>query len=639
METRNHDWSIGAPAALGGGVVLALVLLLVPCPAFAESGPKPPFDGRSSDNGQETAPSQRLRRTAASEKPLFVEVAKESGLDFRHVSGKLGELFYHEIMGGGCAFLDYDNDGDADVYLVQGHPIPKDFDYAAALPAPEKAGAYRDRLFRNDLGDASGDKRRLAFVDVTEKSGIAATGYGMGVAAGDVDNDGWIDLYVTNYGPDQLWRNDGGGADGIVTFSDVTKEAGVTGALFSVSASFLDFNRDGWLDLYVANYIDYRHLGRKQCRHPSGAPDYCAPSAYRHQPDQLYRNRGDGTFEDVSEALGIGRVRRSSLGVVAVDVNADGWLDVYVGNDMAENLLWINDRGRSFTDEALLRGAALSGSGRAEASMGVDGGDFDGDGDEDLLAAHMNKETNTLYLNLGDGFFDDRSAASGIGRPGWRHTTYAPAWLDYDNDGLLDLLTVNGGMVLFNNVASPDDPNPLADPNQLFRNLGGGRFAEVTAAAGPALELWESGRGVATGDVDNDGDADVLLTNNDGPVRLLRNQVGSESPWLGLRLVDPKAQRDLLGAYVEIVRAQAPPIVRRVATDGSYGSAKDPRVLVGLGAAPKVTAVRVRWPDGTLEEFRDLPLGAYTVVKQGSGREPQGPSLLRIEKNEPSPAP
>ncbi len=607
METRNHERSLGAPSAVCVGLVLGLIAPLAPWPTLAQSG------------------------------PLFDEVAKESGLDFRHVSGKLGELFYHEIMGGGCALVDYDNDGDLDVYLVQGHPIPKDFDYTAALPAPETAGDYRDRLFRNDLGGAAG-KRRLAFVDVTAQSGIAATGYGMGVAAGDVDNDGWIDLYVTNYGPDQLWRNNGE-ADGRITFSDAGKEAGIVGALFSVSAAFFDFNRDGWLDLYVTNYIDYRHRGSKQCRHPSGAPDYCAPSAYRHQPDQLYRNRGDGTFEDVSEAMGITRVRRSSLGVVTVDVNADGWLDVYVGNDMAENLLWINDRGRSFADEALLRGAALSGSGRAEASMGVEGGDFDGDGDEDLIAAHMNKETNTLYLNLGDGFFDDHSSASGIGRPGWRHTTYAPAWLDYDNDGLLDLLTVNGGMVIFNNIASSDDPNPLADPNQLFRNLGGGRFEEVTEAAGEGLVLWESGRGVATGDVDNDGDADVLLTNNDGPVRLLRNRVGSRGPWLGLRLVDAKAGRDQLGAYVEIVRAEKPAIVRRVATDGGYGSAKDPRVLVGLGAGAKVTAVRVRWPDGTLEEFRDLAAGAYTVVKQGSGHEPRGPSLLRIEKRAPRPNP
>nr|VFK56875.1 MAG: Repeat domain-containing protein [Candidatus Kentron sp. TUN]VFK64289.1 MAG: Repeat domain-containing protein [Candidatus Kentron sp. TUN] len=554
----------------------------------------------------------------------FSEISRESGLDFIHFSGISGEFYFSEILGSGGALFDYDKDGDLDVYLVQGRAlacvsIPGASESSCSDTTGDK-GLPRDRLYRNDLTVMEDGTRRIRFTDVTEASRIQATGYGMGVAVGDFDNDGWPDLYITNYGPNQFLRNNGDG-----TFQDITKKAGVEESRWSVSASFLDFDRDGWLDLFVGNYVDFSIKNHQSCYAPDGTRDYCSPLTFRPIPCRLFRNRGNGTFEDISGRSGIIKENAGALGVVSADFNGDGWVDIYVGNDGRPNQLWINQRDGTFQNEAFLAGAAVNMDGAAEASMGVDAGDFDNDGDEDLFMTHLLEETNTLYINDGAGWFQDRSVATGVAVPSQGRTAFGTSWVDYNNDGWLDLIIVNGDVKTIPELARNGDPLPYHQPNQLLVNTGNGKLQDVTTQAGPAFSLSEISRGAVFGDVDNDGDMDVLITNNSGPVRLLRNDVNNNNHWLGIRLLD-ETGRDALGAYVEVQRDSAPSLWRRARTDGSYASANDPRILVGLGSFNKVRAVRVRWPNGHQEEWRAAVGGYLTVDRYLTLQEGQGSS-------------
>jgi hypothetical protein len=545
----------------------------------------------------------------AGEGPWFTEVAGEVGLDFVHFNGMSGEHYYPEVVGPGCALLDYDNDGDLDVYLVQGAMLGEGKTPADALFPPAPGRHLGDRLYRNDLEVHADGTRSLRFTDVTATARITKGGYGIGVAAGDYDNDGFTDLYVTAFGSNRLLRNSGNG-----TFNDVTRGAGVDDRRLSVSAAFVDFDRDGWLDLYVVNHVDFALASHRTCTGEGGRSDYCATSTYRPVPGSLFRNRGNGTFEDVSGRSGINRAFGAGLGVVVADFDGDAWPDLYVANDGTPNQLWMNRRDGTFREEAFLAGAAVNMDGAAEASMGVDAADFDGDGDEDLFMTHDVKETNTLYINDGSGWFEDRSLATGVGNPSFAYTAFGTAWMDYDNDGWLDLFIANGAV---RRVAGrpAGGPYPLDERNQLFRNLGGGNLVEVTDGAGPAFDLSEVGRGAAFGDIDNDGDADVLVANNSGPVRLYRNDVGSRKHWLGLRLLDPSG-RDALGARVAVTLADGRTLWRRARADGSYASANDPRVLVGLGDAQGVQRVAVHWPDGSVQTFGGLAMDRYHTLSQ-----------------------
>jgi hypothetical protein len=411
-----------------------------------------------------------------------------------------------------------------------------------------------------------------------------------------------------------MWRNNGDG-----TFTDVTARTRTGEGQWSVSASFADFDRDGWLDLYVANYVNYQLEPRTECFTSVGEPDYCGPQNYDPVPDRLFRNQGDGTFLDVTTLAQISRARGPALGVVATDINSDGWIDFYVANDGAANHAWLNQRNRTFRDVALAAGIAVNASGWPEGSMGVDAGDFDGDGDEDLAMTHLVRETNTVYVNDGSGFFEDRSAATGLGPPSLPFTGFGTGWFDFDNDGRLDLLAVNGAVKTIEALAREGDPFPLHQRNQLFHNLGDGRFEDVTDRAGKVFELSEVSRGAAFGDLDNDGDIDLVVGNNAGPARLLINNVGHRRHWIGLRLAGADARRDMLGARVAVVRADGPPLWRRVRSDGSYASANDSRVLVGLGDAPAVRGVRVVWPGGRVEEWSDVAIDAWTTLTEGTG--------------------
>src|SRR5262245_17919642 len=546
--------------------------------------------------------------------PIFREVADQVGLNFQHYNGMTGKFFLPEIMGSGAALFDYDNDGDLDVFIVQGNVLEPDVKRVDTLFRWRESEPPRGRLFRNDLAIGKDGGRTLKFTDVTEKSGIVATGYGMGVAVGDVNNDGRLDLYLTNLGHNQLFLNRGDG-----TFVDATKKSGTDDERWSTSASFFDYDRDGWLDLMVVNYADFSVNKNPVCYVATTARDYCTPKVFRAPGNRLFHNKGNGEFEDVTITAGVDKEFGHGLGVVAADFDDDGWIDIYVANDGDPNQLWINQKNGTFKNEALLAGAALNRDGKAEAGMGVDAGDFDGNGTEDIFVTHLMDETNTLFTNLGKALFEDRTREAGLGMPGARFTGFGTLLFDYDNDGWLDLLVANGAVQLLPELMQRGDRYPLGQPNQLFQNTGQSTFVDVSQKAGETFQMLEVSRGAAFGDIDNDGDIDVLITNSNGPAKLLLNQAGNRNHWLGLRLIGRETQRDMLGARLEVVVSRKKSIWRRVRTDGSYLSANDPRVVVGLGSVIQPELLRVRWPDGATEEWMKPRVDQYVTLKERSG--------------------
>jgi hypothetical protein len=508
-------------------------------------------------------------------------------------------------MGSGAALFDYDADGDLDVYAVQGARL-------AGPAAPGGAPLPANRLFRNDAGASDGGG--LRFTDVTDEAGVGDTGCGMGSAVSDYDNDGDLDLYVTNFGDNVLYENQGDG-----TFADVTARAGVAVARFSASAAFLDYDHDGDLDLFVTTYVDFTPPTNRECFRLGGRRGYCGPLSYRPTPDVLLRNEGDGTFRDVSAAAGIERAFGCGLGVVCADFDGDGRIDLFVANDATPNQLWMNRGDGTFVDRALVAGVAVNRDGRNEAGMGVTAGDFDRDGDLDIFLTHEVDETNTLYVNQGQGFFSDETTRLRLAAPSLPHSGFGTRWLDYDHDGWLDLFVVNGAVRAL--ADQLDDPHPYRQPDQVYRNQGGDSFIEVTRLC--ALGAG-TGRGLATGDVDNDGDLDVLVTNNNGPLALYLNTTGDRRPWVRLRLHGKQANRDGLGATITLLADGKPAGLAVVGTDGSYLSASDRRVHFAVGAAARIEAV-VRWPGSRTERFGPLPPRAQSELREGEGEaEPAG---------------
>jgi enediyne biosynthesis protein E4 len=536
---------------------------------------------------------------APGERPIFDEVAARVGLTFMYENGASGQFYVAEVMGAGAALVDYDNDGDLDVYLLQG----QSFD-----PNAPRNPARTHRLYRNELVE----RRTLRFTDVTAGSGLGGTSYAMGVATGDYDNDGDQDLYVTALGRDTLYRNDDDG-----TFTDVTAAAGVGNDHWSTAATFVDYDRDGDLDLFVANYLDFSTTANKQCFDPTGTRDYCGPRAYRAVPDRLFRNEGGGRFTEVTDAAGITRADGAGLGVATGDYNGDGWLDLYVANDATPNQLWMNQRNGTFQDEGPLAGVALNAAGIPEGSMGIASGDYDRDGDEDLFVTNIIGETFVLYTNDGRAGFDDTRVQSGLAQVTGPFTGFGTGWIDYDNDGWLDLFVTNGAVNIIQELRGR--PVPYRMPNELFRNLGTGRFVDSSAQAGQAFARADVGRAAAFGDIDNDGDTDVLVTTNTGPVRLWLNQAGTRSSWLQVRLDNGPANRLGLGALIHVERPGAPPLVSRVRTDGSYLSAQDPTSHFGLGQWHAPVTVRVDWPGGPSEQWTVPKADQRVTLTRGSG--------------------
>lgn len=508
--------------------------------------------------------------------PRFENVAERAGVRFRPTFGDEDMSSILEATGSGCAFLDYDGDGFLDLYFVNGCWLPG---ISEECPGDCPAKHATDALYRND-GHGT-------FTDVTRQAGVGDPRYGMGVLVLDYDNDGDPDLYVTNYGRNTLYRNEGNGR-----FTDVTLRAGVGDTLWSVGATALDYDNDGWLDIYIGNYLDFD----PEYRLYYAADEFPGPLAYPGLPDRLYRNNGDGTFTDVTAQAGVSNEGRA-MGVVAADYDADGWVDIYVANDAMENYLYRNNGDGTFTERALRANCAFSESGNATSSMGGDFGDYDNDGDFDLLVPDMAYKS--LYENDGNGSFQDATFRTGIGLLSAQYISWGGAFLDFDHDGWLDIFLANGDA----HRLSPQEDLLLRNvPNE----RGGRRYVDIWDKAGPYFRSKGVGRGMAVGDYDNDGDLDVVVVNLDKPAALLRNDgPAPEMHWLMVALQGTRSNRDAVGAIVS-ARCGEDVFVRQRMVGNNYISVNDPRLHFGLGQHERVDELTIRWPSGTVQRLTNV---------------------------------
>jgi hypothetical protein len=545
--------------------------------------------------GCNRAPSDKNEAVAA---VWFQDVTEELGLNFVHDAGPVGDYFMPQIVGSGAALFDFDNDGRLDIYLLQ-NGGPK--------------SSHRNRLFRQ------GPDGR--FIDVSKGSGLDFAGYCMGVAIGDVNNDGWPDVLVTEYLGIKLFLNNGNG-----TFTDVTAEAGLDNLLWGASAAFFDYDRDGWLDLVVTNYVEYDPSAH--CVSVTGAPDYCHPNQYVGTVTKLFHNLGRKTgssvvrFEDVTLKSGLGRLAGPGLGVTCADFNGDRWPDILVANDSKPNRLWINQHDGTFKEEALLSGLAYNGKGQTQANMGIAIGDVDGDGEFDVFITHLNTENHVLYQQSPRGFFKDRTGAARLANPRWHGTGFGTVLVDFDHDGALDLAIVNGNVF---KGQKADNPllsaywNEYAQRNQLFSNDGDGKFTDLSPQNAPFCGTAMVSRGLACGDINGDGAMDLLVTTVAGRAHLYRNVAPKRGHWLLVRAIDPVLRRDAYGATIK-VQAGKRRWLSWINPGQSYLCSNDPRAHFGLGSADKVDAIDVIWPDGTQEAFPGRAADQAIVLRKGEGK-------------------
>jgi enediyne biosynthesis protein E4 len=539
-----------------------------------------------SENKEESAGSSFLR-----------EITDEVHLDFLHDPAVDGSYYMPESIGSGGAFLDYDNDGDLDIYLVN---------CASHNSRKKETTPLRNQLFRQET-DGS-------FLNVTAGSGLGDTGYGMGVAVGDYDNDGFVDVYISNEGPDALYHNNGNG-----TFTDVTQESGINNPDWGISVVFTDYNRDCYLDIFVANYVDYDTS--VYCSDRVGGRDYCGPQGFAGYADRLFKNNGNGTFTDVSLISGIASKKSAGLGVTSVDFNDDMFPDIYVANDREQNHLWMNQGDGTFKDQAVMLGVGYNGSGMAEGSMGIAVGNVDGDDDIDLFVSHFMNESNTLYRNMGEFGFQDDTGPAALVIPSLPYTGFGTGFFDYDQDGDLDLAVANGRVIratLLTGQKAPGYWDYYAEPNLVFENDGTGIFKNSSASFSEFTARIENSRGLVFGDIDNDGDIDILVTNEGGRARLYRNVFVHPGNWLIVQAVDPEMNRVAYGAKLR-VKAGKKTLLRLVNPGYSFCSSNDPRVHFGLGSYSGDVSINIEWPDGSKEDIAAVPLNQIVTIMKGIG--------------------
>jgi enediyne biosynthesis protein E4 len=534
--------------------------------------------------------------TPAAPSGHFTDIRSSAGITFMQDSTQTDEKYYLETMGTGVAWLDYDQDGLMDLYLVQ----------TSATDAYKPARPLRSALYRNN-GDGT-------FTDVTEKAGVGGEGhYGQGVAAGDFNNDGYPDLFVTGYGRAILYRNNGNG-----TFSDVTKQAGVADdGLWSSSAGWFDFDKDGWLDLIVTNYIEWTPKTNLWCgeRGP-GYRSYCNPNNYHGQKTKLYHNNHDGTFTDVSEKSGVGTPESKGMSMVLADLNGDGWPDIAIANDTWPNFLFQNNHDGTFTDVSLISGLAASEDGRYEAGMGIDAADVDGDGLLDIYITHLDFELNRLYHNNGDGTFTDVTYSSGIGNKAILLSGVSAKFFDYDNDGWPDIVQANGAMV--DNISLYHSLVTYKEPMLMFHNLGKGKFEKNSEALGGDFNRPVVGRGLATADFFNDGRMGFAVNCRGDYPELLRNDTTNGNHWVEVLLIGTKSNRDGIGAVLRLTSGEMVQ-VDQAKGGTSYMSASDPRIHFGLGKRANVDSLVVTWPSGAVDKIANVPVDSIIAVKEGAG--------------------
>jgi hypothetical protein len=544
-----------------------------------------------------------LSRSAVASSPArpagpieFRDMTKQAGILFKHNSGAFGKKYLPETMGSGVCVLDYDNDGWQDILFVNSMDWPGHKGAAKSYPA----------LYHNDKDGT--------FTDVTREAGLAMESYGLGCAVADYDNDGFEDIYITTVGSNHLFHNLGNGK-----FADVTVKAGVADPGFSTSAVWFDYDNDGKLDLFVTHYIDWSIAKDQYCTLDNKNKSYCTPQTYKGESSTLFHNRGDGTFENVTKRAGLYDPTGKSLGVAMLDYDNDGWMDLFVANDTEPNKLYHNNHNGTFTDVAVQVGVAFSESGRVRAGMGVDAGDYDGSGWQSLVIGNFTNESMSLYRNDGSGLFVDEEISSGIRQMSLQALTFGCFFFDYDLDGRLDIFAANGHVSDDISVVQPT--LKYAQPAILFHNSGNRKFEDASAKVGPAMQQPVVGRGAAYLDYDNDGDLDLVITANNGPARLLRNENGNQNDMLRVKLVGTRSNRDGIGARVTVTTSSGTRLFRMVKTGSSYASQSELPLTFGLGTpqAGRTVGLEIVWPSGQKDSLSKIGANQLITVKEGSG--------------------
>ena len=591
--------------------LVCLGLLFCSC---KQPAPVAPVANQPGEQSAAPSPSPSSTPPRPSGPIEFTDITSQAGIHFKHNSGAFGKKYLPETIGAGCAFLDYDNDGWQDILLVNSMDWPEN----------KKRKSFLALYHNNKDG---------TFTDVTQQAGLGVEMYGIGVAVADYDNDGNDDIYITCVGPNHLFRNLGGGK-----FTDVTSRAGVGDPGFSTSAAWFDFDNDGHLDLFVGNYVEWSVQTDQTCTLDGKNKSYCTPQTYKGQSPTLYRNRGNGTFENVTARAGLNDPTGKTLGVALLDYDDDGWLDLFVADDTEPNKLYRNNHNGTFTDNAVIAGVAFSESGTARAGMGLDAADYDGSGKQSVVIGNFTNESIALYHNDGSGLFTDEAPASGIGKVSAQSLTFACFFFDYDLDGMLDIFAANGHVSDDISVVQPTVK--YAQPPHLFRNRGKKKFEEVSSRLGRALTRAIVGRGAAYGDFDNDGDLDLLVTTNNGPARLLRNDNANQNDMLRVKTIGARSNRDGIGARVVVKTSKGRTLFGMVRTGSSYCSQAELPLTFGLGKPEEGTTLtlEITWPGGQKETIQNVKPNQFVVVQEGKGITTQEP-IVFVRTPSPSPTP